>query len=231
MTRAWETVDGVATARGRLELRRRADGDFLIALAGRVLMNSRQSRSEEALGRLAAELACERAPAPRVLIGGLGMGCTLRAALDALPAGARVAVAELTERIVDWCRGPLAPVSSGAVLDPRVAIEIVDVAARIARAAASPDERFDAIALDLDEGPHHGRGARQHPVYGERALRTTARALTPGGAFVLWSEHRDAGFEARLRGAGMTFEIRRPGRGGLRHAVYVARARSGGGQR
>ena len=225
MTRAWKTLDRVPTDAGQLELRERGEGDFLIAVDGRVLMNSRSSRSEEALGRVAC-LEISGRDAPRVLIGGLGMGFTLRAALDVLPGDARVVVAEITSVVAEWCRGPLAALTGGAVSDSRVELEIGDVTARIASASSQPRGAFDAILLDLYEGPHAGRGAEGDPFFGTRALRQTRAALRPGGVFALWSEHRDAGFERRMRSAGFDFELQRPGRGGLRHAVYLARART-----
>src|SRR4051812_2756189 len=124
MTRAWQTIASVATPEGALELRRRGDDDFLIVVAGRVLMTSAARRSEEELARL----ACARlgAPAPRVLVGGLGMGFTLRDALDVLPAGARVLVAELNADVVEWCRGPLAAITNDALADARVTVAIDD---------------------------------------------------------------------------------------------------------
>jgi len=221
VTRAWTTLDAVDTPDGRLVLRRRGDDDFLITLGGRVLMNSRASRSEAALGKLAAQAASSSAT-PRLLIGGLGMGCTLRAALDALPAQAEVVVSELNEVVVRWCDGALAPLTAHASRDARVRIEIIDVAERIAAAARRPGE-FDAIALDLYEGPHAGRGAEHDPLFGRAALDATRRALRTGGAFAVWTELRDAGFERRLRAARFEFDVQRPGRGGLRHAVYLAR--------
>lgn len=239
VTRAWTTLDAVDTPDGRLALRRRGDDDFLITLAGRVLMNSRTSRSEAALGELAAQAsqaagssaagsseagssAEGSSEAPRILIGGLGMGCTLRAALDALPAQAEVVVSELNQVVVRWCDGALAPLTAHASGDARVCIEIGDVVDRIDAAARRRGE-FHAIALDLYEGPHAGRGAERDPLFGRAALDTTRRALRAGGTFAVWTEHRDAGFERRLRTAGFGFEVRRPGRGGLRHAVYLAR--------
>src|SRR5688572_1383596 len=140
MTRPWTTVASVATADGALELRRRgsddpddASADFLIVIAGRVLMTSAARRSEERLAPLACAPVARR-PAPRVLIGGLGMAFTLRASLDALPPAARVVVAELNPDVVAWCRGPLAPATAAAVDDPRVAVEVGDVARLIAAA-------------------------------------------------------------------------------------------------
>jgi spermidine synthase len=198
-----------------LELRRRGADDFHITLDGRIIMTSAAQRSEQALGALAAE-ACAGRRAPRVLLGGLGMGFTLRAALDALPPLARVVVAELHSAVLDWCRGPLAPLTGGAVLDPRVEVECADVAALLARA---PAEHFDAIALDLFSGPRAPR--RDDPHYGQAALARMRGALRPGGVLAVWSEQADPAFARSLGRAGFAVSRRRPGRGGLRHAVTL----------
>jgi spermidine synthase len=225
MTRAWETLDAVETERGSLELRRRGERDFLITVGGRVLMNSSANRSEITL----AEVAC--APfaadaAARVLIGGLGMGFTLRAALDSLSDSAELVVAELHSAVASWCRGPLASLTDGAVSDPRVRVELGDVAHVIAQSARGTEggARFDAILLDLYEGPR-GRAEIGHPHYGDRALGQTRDALRKAGVFAVWSEDPDSAFERRLRRAGFEVERKRPGRGGRRHAVYVATKR------
>ncbi len=222
MTRAWETLDSVSTEEGTLELRQRGQSDFLITLAGRVLMNSSANRSEIALAEIACAPFIDDARA-RVLIGGLGMGYTLRAALDSLSDSARVVVAELHPRIADWCRGPLAGLTKGAASDTRVEIEFGDVAHVIARSCATSgaDPAFNAILLDLYEGPH-GRSQTSHPHYGDHALDNARNALRKGGVFAVWSEDPDAAFERRLRRAGFKVERRRPGRGGRRHAVYIA---------
>jgi spermidine synthase len=223
VTRPWQTLDRFAGEAGPIELRRRGEREFLITLAGRVLMNSAASRSEQALATAAcAEIAAREAP--RVLIGGLGMGCTLRAALDALPATARVVVAELHEAIHRWCRGPLAELTGGAVLDPRVSLRFGDVADAIAAAAAPGAARYDAVLLDLYEGPHPASQPRDHPHYGEAALARTRRALRAGGVLAIWSEDPDPRFERELARAGFAVRRERPGRGGRRHVVYVARA-------
>ena len=209
------TLERVETADGTLELRRRGERDFLILLDGRVLMNSAAHRSEQAL----ASEACaqlEARPRPSLLIGGLGMGFTLRAALDALPPDARVRVVELHPCVVAWCRGVLAPLTGSAALDPRVAIELGDVGARIRRAAAA-GERFDAILLDLYTGPGGGEACFEAGM-----LAATRAALAPGGVYAVWSERPDPAFERRLRAAGFAALRSRPGRGGLRHAVYTA---------
>ena len=153
--------------------------------------------------------------APRVLIGGLGMGLTLRAALDVLPERARIRVAELHAPIVSWCRGPLAALTRGAVDDPRVSVAVEDVSRTIAG-----EGPFDAILLDLFVGPQ--RPDSDHPLWGASALANTRAALAPEGIFAVWGEAPDAGFEKRLRGAEFRFDRARPGRGGRRHVVYVA---------
>jgi len=162
MTRPWQTIAQVQTPEGPLELRQRGAADFLITIAGRVLMTSQARRSEEALATLALR---DRAPASvrDVVIGGLGMGYTLRAALDVLPATARVTVVELNADVAAWCRGPLAPLTGGAVDDPRVTIVVADVSEHLARA---PGGAFDAILFDLYEGPHAATQSADDPLYG-----------------------------------------------------------------
>ena len=222
MTRAWRTIDSQHTDAGCLALRQRSETDFLITIDNRVLMNASANLSEIAL----AELACASLKgkhAPRVLVGGLGMGFTLKAALDALPDDARVVVAELNPVIVTWCRGPIAHLTGRAVDDPRVEIVIDNVAAVIRQAAAAGRTgRFDAILLDLYEGPHAGDRGRGAYLYGRRALATSRSALTDGGVFAVWSEDPDTTFEKRLTGAGFSVHRQRPGRGGSRHVVYIA---------
>lgn len=221
MARPWRVLDRVETEHGPLELRQRPPADFLITLRGRVLMNSAASRSEVALAELACAEIVERR-APRVLLGGLGLGCTLRAALEVLPPAARVVVAELHEAVLSWCRGPLAEQSGGALRDPRVTVEIRDVAESIATARGTG--RFDAILLDLSEGPPVSRARREHPHYGDRALARSRAALRPGGVLAVWCEDPVPGFERSLHAAGFVARVVRPGRGGRRHAVYLARS-------
>lgn len=227
MTRPWQVIERVDSDEGPLELRCRGDDDFLITIGGRVLVNADAHRSERALGDLSANAIADR-QRPRLLIGGLGMAFTLRGALDALPKGARVVVAELSEAVVGWCRGPLAPLTGAAVDDRRVELQLADVAGVIARAAErGGPARFDAIALDLYEGPPGGRRSAD-PLFGGDALARTRAALTSGGVLAVWSEAPSAGFEKRLRRAGFDVERHRPGKGGLLHAVYVARVSSEG---
>lgn len=222
MAQPWQTIDKEDTADGIIELRKRGERDFLILINNRVLMNSSASRSEAALGALACGKAATR-PRPRALIGGLGMGLTLRAALDSLPVAAEVVVAELNPVVVTWCRGPLAELTKSAVDDPRVTVVIDDVSAVIAKAARPGAEQFDSIIIDLYEGPGASSDAVLDPFYGSRALKTTAAAIAPGGVFAVWGENPDAAFEKRLVTAGLIVDRQRPGRGGLRHVVYAAR--------
>ena len=228
MARPWKTLDAVDTEAGELALRQRGADEFLIVLAGRVLMNSAASRSEVALARIACAGLAGRA-APRVLLGGLGMGCTLRAALDALPAAACVVVVELHEAVLRWCRGPLAGLTRHAVDDPRVELRIGDVAAAIREAAAPGGTRLDAVLLDLYEGPHPASQPRDHPHYGAAALARTRAALRPDGILAIWSEAPDPLFERELGRAGFSLRRERPGRGGRRHAVYLASVRQQAG--
>jgi spermidine synthase len=225
MAQPWQTIEKIDTTDGVLELRKRGERDFLILINNRVLMNSSASRSELALGELACREVAAR-PRPRVLIGGLGMGLTLRAALDSLPATAHVVVAEINSAVVSWCRGPLAELSRKAADDPRVSVVHDDVAAVIAKAAGPGEERFDAVIIDLYEGPHAGTDASNDPFYGSRALKKTLAALSSGGVFAVWGEAADAAFEKRLRAAGFSVALQRPGRGGLRHVVYLAKAQA-----
>lgn len=215
---------------GRIELRQRGEWDFLITLDGRVLMNSAAHHSERVLGELAvAELAARAAP--RVLVAGLGMGFTLRGALDALPKKARVQVVELEAVVQRWCRGPLRALTGGAALDPRVRIEIADVRQAIARAARGPAaQRYDAIALDLFEGPRR-RQRGEDPLFGSSGLRGLRDALAVGGVLAVWSEAREPSFEKQLARTGFRIRSHRPGRAGLRHAVYVARLPESSGPR
>lgn len=217
MTRPWQTIARVATPEGALELRQRGAADFLITIAGRVLMTSQARRSEEALAILPLR---DRAPRPPrdVLIGGLGMGYTLRAALDVLGPDARVTVVELNGDVAAWCRGPLAPLTDAAVADPRVTIAIADVSEHL---AGAPRAAYDAILFDLYEGPHAATQSADDALYGPRALVRVREALRPNGVFAVWSEEPDARFERRLGEAGFRVEKHRAGRGGRAHTVYL----------
>jgi spermidine synthase len=217
MAGTWRTLATVGTPEGPLELRRRND-DWLMVIGGRVLMNSFSRRSEEELARLAvAHLA---RPARRVLVSGLGMGFTLRALLDGVPAAARVDVVEINAVVIEWCKGPLGPATTDAIGDPRVRVERGDVADTIRRAPAGG---YDLILLDLYEGPHAGTQGADDPFYGPAALARMHEALAPGGVVGVWSEDRDAAFAHRFAAARFHVTTHAIGSGGRKHVVYLGR--------
>ncbi len=218
MAVVWQTVATVGTPEGRMELRRRRD-DWLMMIDGRVLMNSFSRRSEEDLAKLGLERLGAR-QAPRMLVSGLGMGFTLRALLDHAPPTSRITVAELHPVVVEWCRGPLAPANNEAIRDPRVRVEVVDVAQLIANAQASA---FDLILLDLFEGPNSGTQPPDDPFCGPAALARTRRALAPGGVAGIWSEDADAPFARRFATAGFSVTKHSIRSGEARHVVYMGR--------
>lgn len=219
MTKPWTTLDAAETPDGPLVLKHHEAMGYVITHEGRVLMSSRSHASETALGALACAGLLRRRDA-RVLVGGLGMAITLRAALDALAPTARVVVAELNPVIVRWCRGPLAPLTAGAVDDPRVAVELRDFAAVLRDAAARPAS-VDAIAVDLYVGPDADAGDG-HPLYGLRVAELASRALRPGGVFAVWGEAYHASYERRLVRAGFAVTRENPARGNARAVVYAA---------
>ncbi len=222
MALPWKRLASVTTKEGVLELRQRGEKDFLITIGPQVLMNSLSSRSEVVLGQLGCERLKE-SRAPRVLLAGLGMGITLRGALDTLPPDAVVEVAELNPVVAEWCRGPLAPLTNGAILDPRVRLSIGDVMARVRLAAAGDEERYHAIVLDLYRGPHPRTDKTGDPFYGSRAIASMKNALHPGGTLAVWGEQYDEEYVQRLEKAGFAVTVKRPGRGGLKMAVFLAR--------
>lgn len=228
MAQPWKTIESVETEEGRLELRQRGEKDFLIMIGNQVLMNSLANRSEIVLGQQGCGHLSNSA-APRVLVGGLGMGFTLRAVLDTLPDTAQVVVAELNPVVAGWCRGPLAPLTGSAVSDPRVTVNIGDVAQLIRKTSANAEgSGFDAIVLDLYRGPHARTHAINDPLYGSRAIENCRAALNEGGVLAVWGENYDEGFVKRLEKAGFRVITERPGRGGLRHAVFLARMERAG---
>jgi len=223
MARPWQTIESVPTETGLLELRKRGERDFLITIDGRVLMNSAASRSEVALGQLACDHLRDFVR-PRVLVGGLGMGFTLKSVLDTLPATARVEVAELNPVVVAWCQGPLAALTDHAVSDARVRVDTCDVSLLIRRHATDDAlEKVDAIILDLYTGPYTHSHKRDDPLYGSIALKTARSALKPGGVFAVWGEAYDAGFAKRLAHSGFQATSHQSQRRGSRHVVYLGR--------
>jgi spermidine synthase len=208
-----------------LQLFRRG-GDFMIVLDRNELMSSRMSGSEEALATMTcARLAASPSPgrkAPHILIGGYGMGFTLRAALGCLGAEGRVTVAELVPEIIEWARGPMATLAAGCLDDPRVTLRQRDVAAVIAEGATT----WDAILLDVDNGPDGLVRAANDRLYSVSGLAAAKAALRPGGVLAIWSAAPDAVFTRRLVKAGFAVEevvVRGRSNGkGPRHVIWFA---------
>lgn len=184
---------------GELRLHRRGD-EYSIRVENYELMNSRVHGSEDAL----ASLVCPRIPANgRVLIGGLGMGFTLMAMLEGLGPRAEVVVAELVPAVVAWHRGPLAGVSKGAIADPRVVIREADVVRVIGEGT------WDAIVLDVDNGPRALTAKGNDRLYSVGGLQRSIDALRPKGVLAIWAAGPDAAFTKRMKQARLTVETRR----------------------
>lgn len=218
---AWVHLDtGPVPGGGKsLDLMQRGP-EFSIVVENKELMNSTRGHSEEAL----ATLACARLsgrPAARVLIGGLGMGFTLRAALRGLGPEAQVVVAELVPAVADWARGPLAGLFRGCLDDPRVALREVDVN-RLVQAGPGA---WDAILLDVDNGPEGLMRRANDRLYDAWGLRRAQWALKAGGVLGVWSGTPDRKFKARLQRVGFAVEETRipaSGTSGPRHVVWIA---------
>jgi spermidine synthase len=202
------------------------DREHVIFADGKLLMSSRMHGSEEALASLACTPIAAR-PSPRVLIGGLGLGYTLRATLNALPVDATVVIAELVPGVVEWNRGPLAHLADHPLDDRRVQVVVGDVAATIRRETAG----FDAILLDVDNGPDAFTSALNAGLYANDGVVHAYRALTPGGLLAVWSAWEDRKFEQRLRWAGFTVTMHRVRarlkQGGPRHTIFLGQRGSG----
>ncbi|ATQ69286.1 MULTISPECIES: hypothetical protein [Methylosinus] len=221
MIEIWEELARARTAAGdELILRRRA-GVFEIRCNGYDLMSNRAHRSEEALAQLALEEL--HAPATRILVGGLGLGFTLRAALDGAPPAARVTVCELLPEIVGWCRGPLAPLAGRPLDDPRVNLRVGDIAETI----ASADNAFDAVLLDVDNGPDALSCAANGALYSREGLARLRAALAREGVLAVWSADPSPSFETALDAAGWRWRAQEVAARGVDgdplHVVYTAR--------
>jgi len=198
----------------------RQGSEYVILASGKPLMSSRMHGSEEALAALGCR-ELRRRDQPCVLVGGLGMGFTLRATLDLLPAGAVVIVAELVPAVVEWNRGVLGPLAGHPLKDKRVSVALGDVAETL---RASRD-RFDAVLLDVDNGPAAFTASHNTRLYDDNGLAAARAALKDGGVLAVWSAWDDRRFEQRLRHGGFTVEVERVrGRlkkGGPRHTIFL----------
>ena len=195
----WERLDAVTLEDGvELKLMRRGS-EFSIMLGSNELMNSRLSGSEEALANLVAA-RLEGRTGPRMLIGGLGMGFTLRAALSGLGEKAAITVAELVPEVIAWAKGPMAPVFGDCLKDPRISLFEGDVGDLI----RGSDCAWDVILLDVDNGPDGLTRQGNDALYSAQGLAMAHRALLPGGMFSVWSSAPDPAFTRRLKQAGFT---------------------------
>lgn len=207
----WKTL----ATQGAWTLRQRGE-EFLVQVEGRVLMNSRRHGSEEALARI----GCARviSSAPSVLVGGLGFGFTLRAALDVLGPGASVVVSELSDAVVQWNREAVAPLAGRPVEDQRVQVETGDIQRLLRRSRA----RFDVVLLDVDNGPFGLSTDENESLYGLVGLTTIRAALRPGGRLAIWSAGPQGGFLRQLREAGFRPSVEKPGDG--KHLIFIGDA-------
>lgn len=217
----WEQLDAARTPDGKQELRlKRRGSEFSIMLGSNELMNSRLSGSEQALARLSLE-KLDRRDRIHVLVGGLGMGFTLRAALAELGSDAKVTVAELVPAVIAWAKGPMSGIFDGCLDDARVTVRQSDVG-RLIDAAR---QEFDAILLDVDNGPEGLTQDSNDTLYGFAGLKAARTALKPGGVLAVWSSGPDRGFTRRLQQSGFSAEaltVRAHGKRGAKHTIWLA---------
>ena len=213
------TIGCATTPDGKELVLYERDGAYSIRVNGLELMSSRAHGSEEALARLA--LSRVKHPKPTVLVGGLGMGFTLRAVLDQVAPKSRVVVAEIFPAVVGWYRAELSHLAGDPLDDSRVVVEECDVVDLI---AANP-ESYDAVLLDVDNGPAAFTIARNEGLYGMEGLSTVRRALRPRGILGVWSADPDPPFAKRLKNAGFRVTIETiPARGrtkGPKHTIFI----------
>ncbi len=222
----WELLGETQAPDGTLMTLTRHDREYVIMANGRSLMSSRMHGSEQALATLG--LAGADLGGGSVLVGGLGMGFTLRAALDLLPADAAVVVAELVPAVVDWNKGALGALAGHPLRDPRVTIAIGDVGVLLHSATAA----FDAALLDVDNGPDAFTASGNAGLYDDRGLAAARDALKLDGVLAIWSAWEDRRFEQRLRHAGFTVRVERVrgrlAKGGPKHTLFLARKHGNG---
>ena len=213
---------GTAQVPGGEDLRLYRHGaDFMIVLDRNELMSTRMRGSEEALATMSCERIAGRAK-PHLLIGGYGMGFTLRAALAVLPPDATVTVAELVPEILDWARGPMRELAANCLDDPRVRVVEADVVDVIRSSAGD----FDAILLDVDNGPDGLVRHANNQLYSERGLRAAMVALRARGVLAVWSAAKDDAFARKLKSAGFAVDevaVRARSNGkGAKHIIWFA---------
>ena len=198
----------------------RHGNEYIILADGKSLMSNRMHGSEEALAMFGLRQA-RTLKHPRVLIGGLGMGYTLRAALDLLGKDAGVLVAELVDEVVEWNQGVLAPLAGYPLKDRRVRVDVKDVAITLRSARA----QFDAVLLDVDNGPSAFSSSANAGVYDDWGLAAAHESLRPGGILAVWSAREDRRFEQRMRYAGFRVEVEhvraRLKKGGPHHVIFL----------
>ena len=215
----WETVEKALAPDGTEMVLARRDGEWVVRYGGKVLMSSRQHGSEDALAELALPKARHRRA---VLVGGLGLGFTARAALDRIPTDAKVVIAELTPALVGWNRRLVGKLAGRPLDDPRCKVHVGDVVDRIAEARAA----YDAILLDVDNGPGSMVHEGNHRLYGHRGIAACRIALAEGGVLAVWSAHHDEAYLRRLEKGGFAATARlvpaRGPAGGLKHVLFLA---------
>jgi spermidine synthase len=215
----WETVEKALAPDGTEMVLAHRDGEWVVRYGGKVLMSSRQHGSEDALAELALKKSRHRRA---VLVGGLGLGFTARAALERIPTDAKVVVAELTPALVDWNRRLVGKLAGRPLDDPRCRIHVGDVMDRIAEARGA----YDAILLDVDNGPGSMVHEDNHRLYGHRGIAACRAALAEGGVLAVWSAHHDEPYLRRLQRGGFEATARvvpaRGPAGGLKHVLFVA---------
>ena len=224
----WELLGETVAPDGTALTLTRHDRELVIMANGQALMSSRMHGSEEALATFGLRhLVAPASPKPpdgqrrRVIIGGLGMGFTLRATLDILPAAATVIVAELVPAVVEWNRGPLGPLANHPLNDRRAQVITGDVGDLLRTSSA----RFDAVLLDVDNGPSALTSSTNEDLYSDRGIAAAKASLTSGGVLAVWSSREDRRFEQRLKYAGFEVTVERVrGRlkqGGPKHVIFL----------
>ena len=218
----WELLGETRTPDDTLLSLTRRDTELVILAGGKILMSSRMHGSEEAMAGMALKHLRTTSGAS-VLVGGLGMGYTLRAALDVLRSDASVVVAELVPAVDEWNRGPIGPLAGHPLQDIRVRIETGDVIGTLRTSTA----RFDAVLLDVDNGPDAFTESSNASIYHDRGIASIRAALKPGGVVAVWSAWEDRRFEQRLKWAGFKVEVQRVRarlkKGGPRHTIFLGR--------